>query len=96
MEKRVGFTNQCKWIDSKIYIPGSQSFPYHPRRKKSSMAEYKTSSTTLFRRCTSSTKSTSPACRLVNIAAMSPARSTAGPDVTLISSPSQPLLYLRV
>ena len=56
-------------------------------RKKSSIAEYSTSSTTRFSRCTSSMNRMSLCCKLVRMAAMSPARSTAGPEVTLMPAP---------
>src|SRR5699024_3909626 len=50
-------------------------------KKKSSIAEYKTSSTARGKRWTSSIKRTSPGSREDRIAARSPARSIAGPDV---------------
>ena len=48
---------------------------------KSSIAGYRISSTARPRRWISSTKSTSPSARLVRMAARSPARTRAGPDV---------------
>ena len=52
--------------------------------RKSSMAEYRYSSTTGLRRCISSMKSTSPACSPVNRPAKSPGFSRTGPLVILI------------
>ena len=54
---------------------------------KSSIAEYSTSSTVRLSLCISSMNSTSFSLRFVSIAARSPARSMAGPDVILISTP---------
>ena len=54
---------------------------------KSSSAGYRVSSTTRFRRCTSSMKKTSPSPRLVRIAARSPLRSIAGPLVPVTRVP---------
>src|SRR5699024_2396188 len=50
-------------------------------KKKSSIAGYRTSSTERGNRCTSSIKSTSPGSKEDKIAAKSPERSIAGPDV---------------
>ena len=62
--------------------------PMTMSRAKSSMAEYRTSSTERLSLWISSIKSTSFSLRFVSIAARSPALSMAGPDVILISTPS--------
>ena len=54
---------------------------------KSSIAGYRISSTARERRWISSMKSTSPSSSLVRIAARSPARSSAGPDVMCRCTP---------
>ena len=54
---------------------------------KSSIAEYKTSSTTLFSLCISSINKTSANCKLVRIAAKSPHFAKTGPEVLLKPTP---------
>ena len=56
-------------------------FPITISITKSSIAGYNTSSTWRFNRWISSTNSTSPSCRLLRIAAISPGFSMAGPAV---------------
>ena len=55
---------------------------------KSSIAEYRYSSTTGERRCISSMKSTSPSSRDVRSPAKSPGLSNMGPEVTFMFTPS--------
>ena len=63
-------------------------FPMMTSSLKSSSAGYRTSSTLRGIRWTSSTNRTSPSSRFVRIAARSPARSRAGPEVGRNPTPS--------
>ena len=72
-------------------------FPIIISNAKSSIAEYRTSSTDLFNLCISSINNTSLSFKLVNIAAKSPAFSMEGPDVILMSTPSSlAIIFARV
>src|SRR5699024_12072405 len=65
-------------------LRASSPLPITISRKKSSIAGYKTSSTTLLNLCISSINNTSPGCKLDKIAAKSPGRSIDGPEMVLI------------
>ena len=86
MENRVVAPTRVKGLILRLTFRAARPLPTIQDRKKSSIAEYRTSSTTRLSRWTSSMKSTSPGWRLVRMAAMSPARSTAGPEVTRMAT----------
>ena len=75
---------RVKWGKSSRTLRAAGPLPIIISKAKSSMAEYKISSTVLDKRWISSIKSTSLSPKLVRMAAKSPCRSIAGPLVTRI------------
>ena len=87
MPERVVAPIKVKWGMSSLMERAAGPLPITMSSAKSSIAGYRISSTWRFRRWISSMNSTSPACRLVRMAARSPVRAMAGPEVVLICAP---------